>query len=218
VERPGVIFDLDGVIVDSEGLQYEAYRRVLAGEGVVVSESEYAREWIANGQGPEYAVRTYGLRFSADDLRARKNPVYHALLRTEACLMPGAVDAIERLARDFPLAVATNSNGADTDFVLARFALGGHFAAVVTRECYAAPKPAPDAFRTAAGALGLPAERCVVIEDAYKGVLAASRAGCACIAVPNRFTADNDFRLATRVVASLADVTAALVESVFADG
>lgn len=217
MRRPGVIFDLDGVIVDSEGLQYEAYSRVLAAEGVAVSEAEYAREWIANGQGPEYAVRAYALPFSAEALRERKNPVYHALLRSAARLMPGAAEAVERLAGAFPLALATNSNRADTEFVLERFALRSHFAAVVTRECYPAAKPAPDAFRTAAAALGLPPERCVVIEDAYKGVLAASLAGCPCIAVPNRFTAGNDFRLAVAVVASLADVTAALVESVCAE-
>jgi beta-phosphoglucomutase len=215
VQRPGVIFDLDGVIVDSEGLQYEAYRRVLAGLGVEVGEAEYAREWIANGRGPEYAVRAYGLSISPDELRDRKNPVYHELLRDRASLMPGATGAIERLGRDFPLAVATNSNRPDTDFVLERFALRAHFAAVVTRESYAEAKPAPDAFCTAAAALGRSPGRCLVIEDAYKGVLAASRAGCSCIAVPNRFTAGNDFRLATRVVESLAEVTTAFIESIF---
>jgi beta-phosphoglucomutase-like phosphatase (HAD superfamily) len=82
----------------------------------------------------------------------------------------------------------------------------------MTRETYAQGKPEPDAFLAAASALGLPPGACVVIEDALKGVLAAHRAGCPCIAVPNDYTRDNDFTLATRVVENLDCVTAELIE------
>ncbi len=210
--RGAVIFDFDGIIVDSEGLQYEAYRRVLADFGVAVSASEYSREWIGVGQGPEYAVRTYGLPIDAAELRRRKNPVYHELLRREVQLMPGVPEALARLGAHFPLGLATNSAAADTGFVLDHFDLRRHFTAVVTRELYGEPKPAPDAFLTAAASLGYAPARCVVIEDAFKGIEAAARAGCKCIAIPHDFTAGHDFSRATRVVASLDAVTVALVE------
>lgn len=213
VITPAVIFDLDGVIVDSEELQYRAYREVLAEYGVDVSRQEYGREWIANGNGPEYAVKAYRLAVDAETLRERKNPLYHQILRREARLMPGAADAVQRLASQFPLAVATNSGEADTGYVLDHFELRGHFAAVITRESYHAPKPAPDAFLAASTALGVAPGNCVVLEDAYKGVVAASRAGCPCVAVPHELTRDNDFRLATTVVGALEDVTVALIRS-----
>lgn len=208
----GVIFDLDGVIIDSEELQYQAYTAVLATFGVAVSRAEYGREWVAKGRGPEYAVAAYNLSVSAAELRARKNPVYHAMLRDAVRLMPAAVPALERLHRCFPLALATNSNAADTHFVLDHFELHRYFAAVVTRECYVEAKPAPDAFRAAAVAIDRAPAVCVVIEDAYKGVMAAVGAGCRCIAVPNEFTRENDFSRATRVVESLAAVSVELVE------
>ncbi|MBI4514650.1 MAG: HAD family phosphatase [Deltaproteobacteria bacterium] len=214
----GIIFDLDGVIIDSEGLQYRSYCRVLEPYGVRISRAEYGREWIAAGRGPEYAVKTYKLPLDAGALRALKNPVYHELLRAEVTLMPGVVEALGRLSAGFPLALATNSSALDVSFVMDRFDLRRFFAAIVTREDYRGAKPEPDAFLAAAACLQLPPARCVVIEDAYKGVVAAHRAGCKCIAVPHDFTLENDFSLATLVVASLAAVTGDVIEALFNPG
>ncbi|MBI1817085.1 MAG: HAD family phosphatase [Deltaproteobacteria bacterium] len=209
----GIIFDLDGVIIDSEGLQYRAYCRVLQPFGVQVTREEYGREWIAGGRGPEYAVKKYNLPMAPDQLRALKNPVYQELLHSEVTLMPGAVAALARLGTTFPIALATNSKRDEVDYVMDRFELRGYFAAIVTREDYVGAKPEPAAFLTAAARLGLPPDRCVVIEDAHKGVVAAHRAGCLCIAVPHDFTIDNDFTLATRVVKSLDEISVDLIES-----
>lgn len=208
----GVIFDLDGVIVDSEPLQHQAYNLVLDRFGVRVERDEYGREWIAVGGGPEYAVRTYALPVTADELRRLKDPVYQRLLREEAGLMEGAREALARLSAAFPVALATNSSRTDTDFILERFDLRRFFTAVVTREQYPDPKPAPDAFRTAAARLQLAPQRCVAIEDAYKGVIAAADAGCVCIAFPHDYTADNDFSRARTVIGSLDEATVELVE------
>jgi HAD superfamily hydrolase (TIGR01509 family) len=212
----GLIFDLDGLLIDSEGLQYRAYSEVLARFGVTVSPQEYAAKWIATGGGPEYAVRTYELPLSPDELRALKDPVYHELLHREICLMPGALDAVRRLHDGFPLAVATNSNDRDTRFVLERLGLLAFFDAVVTREQYERPKPNPDAFLTAAARLGVPPARCIVVEDTCRGVLAAHRAGALPVAVPNAFTRDNDFSLAARVLAHLDELTANVIEELLA--
>lgn len=210
--RAGVLFDLDGVIIDSEELQYEAYLQVLAPFGVHVSREEYGREWIGKGRGPEYAVATHRLPVSPDELRRRRSPLYHQILRERVTLMPGVDEVLARLRPRFPLALATNSNQRDTEFVLSHFGLREPFAAVVTREMYERPKPEPDAFLAAAARLGVAPEHCVVIEDAYKGVVAAARAGCTCIAIPHDFTRGQDFRSATRIVDSLDAVTVALIE------
>ncbi|MGH7787108.1 MAG: HAD family hydrolase [Candidatus Binatia bacterium] len=218
VSRPdatavGVIFDFDGVIIDSEPLQHRAYNLALQPFGVSVDRAEYAREWIAAGRGPEHAVRTYGLSISPTELRRLKDPLYHQLLRDEITLVPGAAAAVERLSAALPIVLATNSSAADTGYALERFDLRRYFTAVVTREQYEGAKPLPDAFRTAAERLGLPPRRCVVIEDAWKGVQAANAAGCPCIAFPHDYTADNDVSGAQAVVRSLDEVTVALVTS-----
>jgi len=209
--RAGVIFDMDGVLIDSEGLQYKAYSKVLERYGVTVSVEEYAEHWIAAGRGPEYAVRTYGLPMAPDELRAIRSPVYHEILREEVTLMPGVTPALARLQPHFALAIATNSIRQDAAFVVEHFGLGEFFTAVVSREDYTRAKPEPDAFVTAAARLAVPPSACLVVEDAYKGVVAAHRAGAGVIAVPNEFTRGNDFSLAAVVLDSLDELSVELV-------
>lgn len=210
--RRGVIFDLDGVIIDSEELQYRAYSEVLGRFGVTVSVEEYGVYWIAEGRGPEYAVKTYGLPMAPNELRALRSPVYHEILRREVTLMPGVIEALTRLQACFPLAIATNSNRQDVSFVTELFNLRRFFAAIVVRDDYELSKPDPDAFLTAAERLHAAPHSCLVVEDAYKGIVAAHRAGAVALAVPNRFTRDNDFSLAAAVISTLDELTVDLVE------
>lgn len=208
----GVLFDLDGVIIDSEKLQYRAYQQVLAPFGVQVTPEEYGREWIGGGRGAEYVVATYGLSIEPDELRRRRTEIYFDVLRRECALMQGVVAALERLSPHYPLAVATNSDQRDTSFILDHLGVRPFFTAVVTREMYDRAKPAPDAFLTAAERIGVPARQCAVIEDAYRGVVAAAEAGCVCVAIPHDFTRTNDFGRATIIVNSLDEVTVELID------
>ncbi|MFI5396290.1 MAG: HAD family hydrolase [Candidatus Binatia bacterium] len=207
-----VIFDLDGVLIDSEGLQYQAYAQVLERFGVRVTAEEYARHWISTGLGPEYAVETYRLPVDAQQLRALKQPIYREILRRHVSLMPGAIEALARLHTRFPLGLATNSNRADVSFVVDQFGLERFFARIVTREDYVLPKPNPDAYLTAAAGLHAPPHACLVVEDTYRGILAAHRAGAVPVAVPNSSTRTNDFSLAVAVFGSLDDLTVLVVE------
>ena len=207
-----VIFDLDGVLIDSEALQHKAYSAVLERYGVAVDKQTYARHWVAEGRGPEFAVERFHLALSPADLRRAKSEVYFDILRRDVTLMPGVRPALIRLQPRFHLAVATNSARRDVDFVLQRFELTSFFSAVVTREDYATAKPAPDAFLAAAQRLQVAPSSCVVVEDAERGVLAAHRAGAKVVAVPNDFTHDNDFSLAARVLPNLDELTAELVD------
>src|SRR3990172_1390429 len=178
-----VIFDLDGVLIDSEGLQYRAYAQALERFDIRISIEEYAAHWIAVGRGPEYAVESYRLPVSAQELRALKQPVYHAILRQQVELMPGVKEGLARLQPCFALGVATNSNRDDVSFVMRQLDLGRFFTSIVTREEYVLAKPEPDAYLTSAIHLGVSPRACVVIEDTYRGTLAAHRAGAIPVAV-----------------------------------
>ncbi len=215
--QPGVIFDLDGVLIDSEELHYRAYCQVLEHHQVSVDRRDYAREWIAAGKGPEWAVSSFALPFSAAELKRRKQTVYHQLLQSDLRPMPGATNALERLSRDFPLALATNSSRQDVEFVLGRLSLRGFFRDVITRERYEHAKPAPDAFQVAAHALDREPRDCVVVEDSQRGVRAAIAAGIACIAIPNDFTRDSDLSAADRILGDLGEIDAELVRELTGD-
>jgi len=210
----GIIFDLDGVLIDSEGLYFRAYQTVLEPYGVKISRAEYEEHWIAQGRGPEYIVAKHNLPLSPDDLRRMRSPVYLRLLETDVTLMPHVEEVLAHLAPCFRLAVATNTNREHLDFVLRRFDIERFFSLTVAREDYRGAKPEPDAFLVAAEKLGLPPTQCVVIEDTYKGVMAAFHAGMACIAVPNEYTRHNDFSYASLVLHSLRGLTPEIIESI----
>lgn len=210
----GVIFDLDGVLVDTESLYYRAYSAVLAEHGVSVTPETYALEWINRGAGAEYAVRTFGLPMTADDLKARKEPHYARLVATELRAMPGAAACVRRLAAVFPVVLATNARAVHVASAMRLLGVGDCFRDLVTKERFARPKPAPDAFTTAVASLGLPASRCVVIEDAEKGLVAARAAGTRCVIVPCELTRNGDFEAADRVLPSLDAVTPDVLLSV----
>jgi HAD superfamily hydrolase (TIGR01509 family) len=209
----GVIFDLDGVLIDSEGLYYRAYSEVLKPYGVTVSREEYEEHWIAQGTGPEYIVAKHNLPVAPDELRRLRSPIYLQLLETEVTLMPCVKEVLARLAPQFALTVATNTNREHLDFVLRRMGIDHFFPVTVARQDYRGAKPQPDAFLTAAEKLGLAPERCVVVEDTYKGVLAAVNAGIRCVAVPNEYTRRNDFGRASLVLSSLKELTPEVVQS-----
>ena len=207
----GVCFDLDGTLVDSERLQWEAYRRVLADHGVDIGLDEYRRHFIAVAGGAEYACRRYGLPFDAATLRARKAAVYHELMAAGVPPMPGARNCLERLRGGWRLAVVTNSTRAEATTILDRLGLTALLHAVVAREDYAAAKPAPDAYLGAAAALGLAPGACVAVEDTPRGLVAARAAEMRVVVVPGELTADQDFTGAWRRLPDLDALTPALL-------
>ena len=209
----GVLFDLDGVLADTEPLHWAAYREVLLELGVDVGIEEYRRRFISQGGGPEYACETYRLPFGPDELRARKLPRYLALLRRGVQARPGARAALERLRGGFRTAVATNSVRAEVELILGSLGLAPLLDAIVAREDYHDAKPAPDAYLTAARALGLGADECVVVEDTPRGLGAALAAGMRAVALPNELTADNDFAGCTRQLAHLDELTPELLRT-----
>ena len=210
----GVLFDLDGVLADTERLHWAAYRRVLQEFGVDVGLEEYGARWTSTGRGPEYACRTYRLPLTPDELRARKAPVYLALLRQGVTACPGARAALERLRRSCRVAVATNAARAEVNLVLEQLQLARLLHAVIAREDYLDAKPAPDAYLAAAVALGLAPEECIVVEDSARGVQAAVAAGMRVIAIPGELTRDNDFRSCVRRLRHLDELTPELLQAV----
>jgi HAD superfamily hydrolase (TIGR01509 family) len=207
----GVLFDLDGVLADTERLQWQAYREVLREFGVDVDVEEYRVHWIASGTGPEYACRTYALPLTPEELRARKAPRYRALVARGVQARPGARAALERLRGRLRLAVATNSARAEVALILAQLGMAPLLDAVVAREDYVRAKPAPDAYLAAAAALGLAPTECVVVEDTARGVRAALAAGMRVVAIPHELTHDNDFTGCARRLDDFAELTVELL-------
>jgi beta-phosphoglucomutase family hydrolase len=191
-----VIFDMDGVIIDSEPMQLSAYNKVLEDYGVRLSEEDFIR-WCVGHKGYDIVtfLRNYfNLSESVENLLSAKNTAYLSLLRQNIHLMPGLLPLLDHLIKfGYRLAVASSSSVSDIEEVLAGLGIREKFQTVVSAEEVSKGKPAPDIFLETARRLDVTPDKCAVLEDSQSGVEAAALAGMYCIAVPNRFTAFQDF-------------------------
>ena len=205
------IFDLDGLLADTERLHCRAYQMALAEKALELNESEYAEHWIRHGKGIVDWVENHGLRFDPHALRQRKSEHYLTLLESSLRPMDGALELLETLNGNLKIGLASSSYRDAIDGVLSGLKIAHYFEVIVSGLDVARVKPAPDIFLKAAGSLGVAASQCLVLEDAEKGVVAAHLAGMRSIAVPNRLTRHHDFSKATMVCASLTEVSLALL-------
>ncbi len=186
-----VIFDLDGVLLDSEPIYLAATNSVLAAEGQYISPEENA-QWIGVRFRDMLAeiIPQRGLAYDADYYI---NATREAVLREFGKPLtppPGARELIERLVdHGVPRAVGSSSGNGWVDQVLTNLGVRHHFPIIVGGDDVPNGKPAPDIFLRCADLLGVPPARCVVIEDSANGVLAARRAGMAAIGLRTAATA-----------------------------
>jgi beta-phosphoglucomutase len=201
-----VLFDFDGVLVDSEPIRFKAGARALEEIGVSLTWDRFMRFWL--GRTDAAGLRDLlGDRFEADGqcVVARRNALYEERL-DEVPAFPDTVRLMERVPDGTKLAVATGSRRMEVDRILTRLRLVSRLHAIVTAEDYARAKPAPDPFLTAARRLHLPPASCLVIEDSLAGITAARAAGMPVVAV-DRGRGAVGLEQATWTVGSLEEIT-----------
>ena len=181
-----VIFDLDGVLLDSESAWLDAKRAVVDEWGGRWKEE--ASRAMLGMSAPEWSV------YMRDDLAIDRAPeeidaeVVRRLLaiyRERLPLLPGAVEAVERLAARWPLGLASSSNLEVIEIVMEAGGFARHFRTWVSSEEVGRGKPAPDVFLEAARRMEVEPSACAAIEDSHNGILAADAAGMTVLALPN---------------------------------
>jgi HAD superfamily hydrolase (TIGR01509 family) len=212
-----VIFDLDGVLIDSEVRWNQAKEALVRDSGGEWRE-EAARAMLGMSS-PEWSVYlrdSLGVPMEpgaiSRDVVRRMEDGY----RRELPLLPGATDAVRALGGRWPLGLASSSNRELIDLVLELAGIADAFRVTVSSEEVARGKPAPDVYLDTTRRLGVDPARCVAIEDSSNGLRAAAAAGMAVIAVPNpHYPPDEDaLALAAAAVAVVGEVTPELVQSV----
>lgn len=201
-----VCFDLDGLLVDTEGLYYEAHRSVFAEYGYVLSKETYARKWIIQGTRTADEVAGFGITADPHVLSEEAKRRFRALVTADLRLMPHARETLERCAGRYQTALVTNTPRGEVDLILDRLGIRPYLHHLVCRESYAAAKPAPDGYVAAAKLLGVPPGACLALEDSPRGVRAAVAAGMPVVAVINEMTRFEPPVGARRVLTTLADL------------
>jgi HAD superfamily hydrolase (TIGR01509 family) len=202
-----ILFDLDGLLADTEILHCRAWQTTLDARGIPLTTAFYYDWWVRQGRGITDFLQDRKLDLPPDTLRADKARHYTHQVNTACTPMPGALALLDRLHGRLPLALVSSSWQDSVHAVLAKLQIADRFATIVTGSDVPRAKPFPDGFLLAAQRLAVPPAACLVLEDAQKGVLAAKAAGMRAIAVPSPHTADHDVSRAERVVSSLDEVT-----------
>jgi HAD superfamily hydrolase (TIGR01509 family) len=196
-----VVFDLDGVIVDSEQVWdevREAYVRETG--GTYTDESARDMMGMSSPEWSRYVAGSLHVPGTPEEINAAIVERMLERYGEEPPLIPGAVEAVRRIAAWVPLAIASSSNRELIDVVLRVSGLSGDFAATVSSEEVPRGKPSPDVYLEAAHRLGADPARCGAVEDSHNGIRSAKAAGMRVVAVPNPHYPPDDESL------SLADV------------
>ena len=211
-----VVFDLDGVLVDSERV-WDGARRQLARERGARWHERASREMMGMSslEWSSYMHDVIGVADAPAEISAEVVRRLEELYRRELPLFDGAFAAVERLAARWPLGLASSSNRELIDLVLDLAGLARFFAATVSSEEVARGKPAPDVYLEAARRLGAAPTRCAAVEDSENGIRSAKAAGMRVLAVPNPVfpPAEDVLAQADVNLASLDELEPALVDA-----
>ncbi len=205
-----VIFDLDGVLVDSESVWDQARRGVVADNGGSWKpQATTAMMGMSSPEWSRYLHDELGTALEPDEISSRVVQRVLDAYRREVPALPGAVDAVRRLASRWPLGLASSANRPVIDAVLEHTGLTACFAATVSGDEVRRGKPAPDVYLAAASKLGVDPAGAAAVEDSGNGLRSAAAAGMVVIAIPNREfpPAEDALALADLVLGSIAELT-----------
>lgn len=196
-----LIFDMDGTLVDSEGLHYEAWKKVLAGYNVnnFAFNDFVTYVGASNEKLAEDYIKSAGLAIGIEALVAEKQLIYLEMIQ-DIKLLPGVATTIDRYHGTFRLAVASSSHCIELEKILATINLRDCFEQVVGGDLVSRKKPDPEIYLKTKNLLGLQAHQCVAFEDSEAGLNAAKNAGMYGIAVPHSLSLHHNFERADLVV------------------
>ncbi len=213
-----VIFDMDGVIIDTEPIHHHAFFTQFAELGITVSDELYASFL---GSSTRNVFQRLKQEFALDQevpaLLQRKRELFNQAFDTDADLdlLPGVRALIQDLREhNVQLVLASSASKATIARVFNRFGLGSYFSHIVSGEDFVQSKPNPAIFLHAAELAQTPVSECIVIEDSANGVAAAKAAGIYCVGYASPHSAGQDLRLADRVIQDFTELSAVEIQQI----
>ncbi|MBI4195345.1 MAG: HAD family phosphatase [Betaproteobacteria bacterium] len=206
-----ILWDNDGVLVDTEHLYFLATRDTLAARGIEISEGQYLDLFLRQSRGILHFAREHG--WPGEELEAvrrERGALYSELLRGRSHVIDGVGAVLAALHGRYRMGIVTSSQREHFDIIHETSGLLRYFEFVIASGDYANPKPHPEPYLKGIERAGVARDECLVIEDSERGLAAATAAGVRCIIVPSRLTAGCAFSDAHRVLSSIRDLPGVL--------
>jgi HAD superfamily hydrolase (TIGR01509 family) len=205
-----ILWDHDGVLVDTERHYFNATAEVLARAGVSLTLAQYQQFHLVESRG-SWHLAPHLSTDEIDRLRRERNARYVEQITTNDVMIPGALDLLRRLRSRYRMAVVTSSLREPFEAIHCSTGLCDLVEFVLTNEDYGAAKPDPEPYLAAVARMGVAKENCIVVEDSTRGLAAARAAGLRCWIIRSDMAAGLDFSGAERMFDSLAEVGEALL-------
>lgn len=206
-----LLWDNDGVLVDTEQLFYEANRDLFRPLGLELTAQHFFDWYLADNCGAWHLLEPPLSAAQAEAHRSERNRQYAARLASEHIpAIDGVADTLAALAPRVRMGVVTSANADHFDIIHQRLPLRPYFEFVLTHEAYTHSKPSPEPYLLGLERMGVRADEALVIEDSPRGLQAATAAGIRCVILRNALTRHHDFPGAWRVVDTMAEVRAAV--------
>ncbi|MCX7709101.1 MAG: HAD family phosphatase [Clostridia bacterium] len=208
-----IIFDMDGLMIDSERIYIECEKSLALSFGRTIREETI---WKMMGKKPIESLTIFKedleLDLPAEELLALRDGMFEERLRKELQAMPGLFEILGEFYGKVKLAIATGNIRKFMDIVLDGLNIRHYFDVLQTSEKVVSGKPDPEIYLVAIKQLEVEPEECIVLEDSGNGALAGKRAGCYTIAVPSEYTCKNDFSFADYIARDLHDAKAHITQ------
>ncbi|MDX6360698.1 MAG: hypothetical protein QOH37_3752 [Nocardioidaceae bacterium] len=209
-----LLFDHDGVLVDTELWYFRAGERALADLGVTLDRSRYLRD-MSQGSATWRQARAAGFdEETINRQREVRDRYYQEYLRTEPIEIEGVVEALAELAPYLRMAIVTTARREDFEVIHDNRSISGFMEFVLTREDYTLSKPDPEPFLAGLQRFGATTDETLVVEDSARGLSSAVAAGIDCAIVHNDFTKTQDFAAARHRIRTLAELKDIVLDGV----
>ncbi|MDD2791353.1 MAG: HAD family phosphatase [Sulfurimonas sp.] len=201
-----ILFDNDGVLVETEKWYYRANVEVLKLLGIEISDERY-REIMINGQSALMLAEEMGYdKQSVEHYREKRNELYQHYIRTEDVEIQGVAEVLDALKERYRMGIVTSARREDFELIHAQGRLTKHMEFVLCSKEYKRSKPHPDPYLEGLARFGGEKEEAIIVEDSGRGLRSALNAGIECVIVHNEFTLSHDFSGATHRIGSLAEL------------
>jgi HAD superfamily hydrolase (TIGR01509 family) len=200
-----ILWDNDGVLVDTERLYYRATKDVLASVGFDLTEELFVEYLLIQSRGPWHLLDGY-TEEQIQALRKQRNERYSHYLSTESSVIDGVEAVLSELHGKYTMGIVTSSLKEHFEIIHSSSGIMKYFDFVVAAGDYSNYKPHPEPYLVAMQKAGVIADECVAVEDSLRGVLSATGAGIRCYVVPHGLTRNSDFSQAYKVLSNLKEL------------
>ena len=200
-----ILWDNDGVLVETEKWYYEATKLVMEKEGYHLNLDKYRETFLQHNTGAWHLLENSN-NYYINSLRNKRNSIYSTFLQTKDIYIEYLTNILDELYNSYKMGIVTSSRKDHFDIIHKRSNILKYFDFVITSDDFSKSKPNPEPYLLGIAKTGYDASECVVIEDSERGVFSAKKANLFCIAIPNDMTVDSDFSKADIVINDIHDI------------